>query len=313
MTRPTEKQLAEALEIFVYSREPGMEAYLNAQRLLSAYRSAQQAEAGAAGDRDSILRAAVAAMPHTNPLVAEDLIEGFTMHTEADDIVAIWQAGRQQGMEQARADQKCPRHGAWMCVACRRGEAPAASSAQEPANDVQFLARAIIGEFYTDEPSKETLTDCAWKILEAGSPAIVARARELHEKAAMPISDALDLAFSESAPARMAGAAQGEAVATLHDDGCFTWKRDEFRRKYDRERVGWRMDVYAHPQAQVERKPSERTEPMSEEEIAEGAARVGITRGGPGWFGYHHATRAWERAHGIGIPTASTASDEGSV
>ena len=89
---------------------------------------------------------------------------------------------------------------------------PAASSAQEPSNDVQFLARAIIGEFYTDEPSKETLTDCAWKILEAGSPAIVARARELHEKAAMPISDALDLAFSETAPARLAGATQGEAV-----------------------------------------------------------------------------------------------------
>lgn len=40
---------------------------------------------------------------------------------------------------------------------------------------------------------------------------------------------------------------QGEPVATLHDDGCFTWKRDEFRLKYDRARVGWRMDVYATP------------------------------------------------------------------
>ena len=36
-------------------------------------------------------------------------------------------------------------------------------------------------------------------------------------------------------------------VATLHDDGCFTWKRDEFRLKYDRQRAGWRMDVYAYP------------------------------------------------------------------
>jgi hypothetical protein len=36
-------------------------------------------------------------------------------------------------------------------------------------------------------------------------------------------------------------------VATLHDDGCFTWKRDEFRLKYDRQRAGWRMDVYACP------------------------------------------------------------------
>lgn len=39
----------------------------------------------------------------------------------------------------------------------------------------------------------------------------------------------------------------GEPVATLHDDGCFTWKRDEFRRLYDRQRAGWRMDVYATP------------------------------------------------------------------
>lgn len=43
-------------------------------------------------ERAAIIRAAVAAMPHTNPLVADDLIEGHTMHTEADDIVAIWRA-----------------------------------------------------------------------------------------------------------------------------------------------------------------------------------------------------------------------------
>ena len=42
--------------------------------------------------REQILRAAVAAMPATNPLVADDLIEGHTMHTEADDIIAIWNA-----------------------------------------------------------------------------------------------------------------------------------------------------------------------------------------------------------------------------
>lgn len=42
---------------------------------------------------------------------------------------------------------------------------------------------------------------------------------------------------------------QQEPVATLHDDGCFTWKSDEFRRLYDRERAGWRMDVYASPPA----------------------------------------------------------------
>lgn len=39
---------------------------------------------------------------------------------------------------------------------------------------------------------------------------------------------------------------QQEPVATLHDDGCFTWKNDELRLQYDRERAGWRMDVYAN-------------------------------------------------------------------
>jgi hypothetical protein len=46
-------------------------------------------------------------------------------------------------------------------------------------------------------------------------------------------------------------APQGEAVATLHDDGGFTWKRDEYRRLYDRQRAGWRMDVYAAPPQRV--------------------------------------------------------------
>lgn len=41
---------------------------------------------------EQIIRTAVAAMPHTNPGVADDLLGGFTMHTEADDIVAIWKA-----------------------------------------------------------------------------------------------------------------------------------------------------------------------------------------------------------------------------
>ena len=44
---------------------------------------------------EQIIRAAVSAMPSTNPLVAEDLIGGHTMHTEAEDIVAIWRAGVQ--------------------------------------------------------------------------------------------------------------------------------------------------------------------------------------------------------------------------
>lgn len=44
---------------------------------------------------EQIIRAAVSAMPSTNPLVAEDLIGGHTMHTEAEDIVVIWKAGVQ--------------------------------------------------------------------------------------------------------------------------------------------------------------------------------------------------------------------------
>ena len=62
---------------------------------------------------------------------------------------------------------------------------------------------------------------------------------------------------------RQARAAQGEPVATLHDDGCFTWKRDEYRLKYDRQRAGWRMDVYATPPAQPKAEP-----PLTESERA---------------------------------------------
>ncbi len=54
-----------------------------------------------------------------------------------------------------------------------------------------------------------------------------------------------------------------EPVATLHDDGCFTWKREEFRRQYDRQRAGWRMDVYATPQPQGEDAPT-----LTDEQIA---------------------------------------------
>lgn len=49
-----------------------------------------------------IIRAAVAAMPHTNPGVADDLLHGDTMHTEADDVVAIFCAG----MRATKADAK---------------------------------------------------------------------------------------------------------------------------------------------------------------------------------------------------------------
>jgi len=55
---------------------------------------------------EQIIRTAVAAMPHTNPGVADDLLDGFTMHTEAEDIVAIWKAAA--GINSIPGDAQCP-------------------------------------------------------------------------------------------------------------------------------------------------------------------------------------------------------------
>ena len=41
-----------------------------------------------------------------------------------------------------------------------------------------------------------------------------------------------------------------QPVATLHDDGYFTWKHNDLRLKYHSPYAGWRMDVYAGPVAQ---------------------------------------------------------------
>jgi hypothetical protein len=59
-------------------------------------------------------------------------------------------------------------------------------------------------------------------------------------RAMQPTIDALRAALAAEQP-------QPEAVATLHDDGYWTWKRDEFRRQYGAQHAGWRMDVYAAP------------------------------------------------------------------
>lgn len=48
-------------------------------------------------ERERILKAAASAMPFVNPLIWEDWQEGYTVHTEADDIVAIWQAAEAAG------------------------------------------------------------------------------------------------------------------------------------------------------------------------------------------------------------------------
>lgn len=48
----------------------------------------------------------------------------------------------------------------------------------------------------------------------------------------------------------------GEAkpIATLHDDGHWTWKGTE---PYEARFAGWRMEVYAAPQSQVDSKSAE--------------------------------------------------------
>jgi hypothetical protein len=46
---------------------------------------------------------------------------------------------------------------------------------------------------------------------------------------------------------------QAQPVATLHDDGYWTWKQG--RPPYESHYAGWRMDVYAAPQAQPAPEP----------------------------------------------------------
>lgn len=45
---------------------------------------------------EQIIRASVQAMPHTNPDIADDLLQGHAIHTEMADILAIWKAARLQ-------------------------------------------------------------------------------------------------------------------------------------------------------------------------------------------------------------------------
>jgi hypothetical protein len=65
----------------------------NAIELLSTSKEEPASSQHDASDKQ-IIRLAVAAMPHTNPMVADDLLSGHTMHTEANDIVAIWRAAQ---------------------------------------------------------------------------------------------------------------------------------------------------------------------------------------------------------------------------
>ena len=56
-------------------------------------------------------------------------------------------------------------------------------------------------------------------------------------------------AFVMSALSVCADGGKGEAVATLHDDGYWTWKKGTTP-PHESNYAGWRMDVYATPQAE---------------------------------------------------------------
>ena len=97
-----------------------------------------------------------------------------------------------------------------------------------------------------------------------------------------------DLAIAALERALAQQAEPVEPVATLHDDGCFTWKRDEFRRLYEKHRAGWRMDVFAAPPKLV---------PLTDEEIQELSQQHKFDSR------MVKFVRIIERAHGIGDNT----------
>lgn len=211
MTRPTEKQLAEALEPFAKAaeywqdvlgvtistacglwqdsasvRECGLTVgdLRRAAAALAAYRSAQQAEAGAAGE--------LPALPEPDGTL---VIYGKEFPQYGPDSVRTYgqqcyEACRQQGMEQARA---------------------AASSAQEP---------LISGQ------------------TEVSAPGACLKVHQIHLTEAG--RKVLSVGDSLAAPTRMAGAAQGErkpisdeqidAIAAKHveDIGWYSFERNDF-------------------------------------------------------------------------------------
>jgi hypothetical protein len=57
---------------------------------------------------------------------------------------------------------------------------------------------------------------------------------------------------------------KGEAVATLHDDGYWTWKKGTTP-PHESNYAGWRMDVYAAPQAECA--PRERSSVEGKEQM----------------------------------------------
>jgi len=97
---------------------------------------------------EQIIRAAVQAMPHTNPEVADDLLGGHAIHAEAADIVAIWRAASEAraapSPHSTKENGDCPH---W-CKACaKEREAREASATGAEGEREKFEAWHQCGDY----------------------------------------------------------------------------------------------------------------------------------------------------------------------
>lgn len=349
MTRPTENQLAEALERVIAIA--GMDACLvmpdvqvirvsTIRAALSAYRSAQQAEAGAAGG-----------VP-TPKLLQFAVFDEFgeSADDRVQDYAREWFIhGRQQGMEQARALREpmdrdvaaaCSElrdalgnpvisgageqtlHGQIIRAATARLSQPAASSAQEPDAGKRWDMARECGRLFYDYAKLRAGEDNPFPLNreQALSNASEAFGEALAKLAGLQQSPG----WLAATTARLAGAAQGEAdeVKSLRDriiegelvlDGTHPptllflmaehWKAvaTEYRAKAkDYDRLAHELRL-----SRVHPQAQVERKPLDGWWIRE----LWVEHGSEGDDAEGFA-RAIELAHGI-RPTASAASDEG--
>lgn len=369
MTRPTENQLAELAANLRGKdwnlRAPQELADMIADKLdgiVAAYRSAQQAEAGAAADGfeekcernarvqsryDELMREGKHGHYETMFRVVHEEFERGRQQGPSDGmkqaivttvneaVDAAFERGRQQGMEQAKAElfPGMTPHQFGYALSCARAvdkanaerdealaKLAAASSAQSSKPEPQSSRVGVLDKAASSaqepgwvmvpvEPTREM-----WAAVNKLDDEMAAGS---YDGKGCSIEQAWEclIANAPAAPARLAGAAQGEAepigwmtptefknmrkAYECHDNRAFIIRP---RREPD---LIPTIPLYAHPQAQVERKP------LSDEQRRQ-MWRNSEFRGNGGqidWF--IEGTRAAERYHGI--PTASTASDEGVV
>ena len=145
--------------------------------------------------------------------------------------------------------RKAPAHDCELYAMPDGGRAPKLYAA--PA--AQAAPAAVVGDEFTDS-ARAALLWVLWHhqggSSPVGQPLRFALGMDAHERLTeSQIAEAKRWAESTgSTTSQFHAATVARPVATLHDDGCFTWKSDEFRLKYDRQRAGWRMDVYAASQ-----------------------------------------------------------------